>query len=42
MTTFSHYVTEIKVTDSYADLIDQLVDRRNELGYGKWTRTCKK
>ena len=35
MTTFSHYVTEIKVTDSYADLIDQLVHRRNELGYSQ-------
>ena len=35
MTTFSHYVNEIKVTDSYENLINQLVHRRNELGYSQ-------
>ena len=31
----SIYVTETKVTDSYANLIDQLVQKRNELGYSQ-------
>lgn len=35
MTTFDNYVNETPVTDSYARMVEQLVDRRNELGYSQ-------
>ena len=35
MTNFSHYVTETKVTNEYSSLVDQLIFRRNQLGYSQ-------
>ena len=33
MTTFENYVNETHVSETYADIVEQLIQRRNDLGY---------